>query len=230
MDDLGPRLSAWLTERPRRVLPLTGRAAAVLVPLFQRDGAWWMVFTRRTDTVRSHAGQISFPGGRHEPADTDLAATALRESHEEIGLHPADVRLLGALDDLETVFGVRVTPWVGLVPDAYPYVLQADEVAELIALPVTHFLDPARQRVERWQADDGRQRDVHFFDRDVEPPVWGATARIVAKWLAAMAADPETGRTVLETLANGAIPQLGEVDGPERLRPEPGAGARPDGG
>lgn len=181
------RLAARLATRRRRELPLTGRAAAVLVPLFERDGRWWLLFTRRPDTLRSHAGQISFPGGRHEPQDPDLAATALRESQEEVGLAPADVRLLGPLDDLETVYGVRVTPYVGVIPDRYPFVAQASEVAELIELPVAHFRDPANLRVEQWQADDGRLRDVHFYDRGVEPPVWGATARIVV--------------TLLETLA-----------------------------
>ena len=78
---------------------------------------------------------------------------------------------------------------------------------------MAHFLDPAKLRVERWQAEDGRLRNVHFYDREVEPPVWGATARIVAKWLAAMAADREAGRALLETLANGALPRLDGVDG-----------------
>lgn len=201
-------LVAWLAGRKRRELPPVARIAAVLVPLFERDGRWWMVLTQRTDTVGSHAGQISFPGGRWEPADADLAATALRESHEEIGLDPAHVRVLGALDDIETVYGVRVTPYVGLIPDDYPYVLQAAEVAHLIELPVSFFLDPARRRVEQWLAADGRPRDVHFYDREVEPPVWGATARIVALWLEGMAADPGNGRAALETLANGAVPPL----------------------
>lgn len=195
------RLAAWLAGRPRRGMAPHGRPAAVLVPLFERDGAWWVVLTQRTETVSSHQGQISFPGGRHEPDDPDLAATALRESWEEIGLAPGHVRLLGPLDDHATVFGVRISPYVGVIPAGYAYRPQAEEVAAIIELPVAFFAHPANRRIELFPMPEGGAREVHFFDRPAGPPVWGATARILATWLDALAADPQEGRWLLETLA-----------------------------
>lgn len=202
--DLPERLAAWLAGRPRRELPEHGRPAAVLVPLFERNGAWWTLLTMRTDTVATHQGQICFPGGRHEPHDEDLAATALRESHEEIGLDPAHVRLLGPLQDHVTVFGVRISPYLGVIPADYPFRPQVAEVAALIELPLAFFTDPANRRIELFPDPAGGHREVHFFDRDPEPPVWGATARILALWLDALAADPDEGRALLETLTRGA--------------------------
>lgn len=195
------RLAAWLAARVRRDMAEHGRPAAVLVPLFERDGAWWVVLTQRTETVSTHQGQISFPGGRHEPGDPDLAATALRESWEEIGLAPAHVRLLGPLDDHSTLFGVRISPFVGVIPAGYAFTPQASEVAAIIELPLAFFLAPANRRIELFPAPDGTEREVHFFDRPAGPPVWGATARILATWLDALAADPGEGRALLETLA-----------------------------
>lgn len=210
---LEDRLAAWLGARPRSALPGVGRPAAVLVPLFERAGGWWVLLTRRTETVTTHQGQICFPGGRHEPTDESLAATALRECHEEIGLAPDAVRLLGPLDDHQTVFGVRISPYLGLIPADYPFRPQADEVAAIIELPLAFFTNPANRRVERFPAPTGGHREVHFFDRDPEPPVWGATARILAHWLDALAADPVEGRMLLETLTGGAGTSLDGASG-----------------
>lgn len=201
---LEERLAAWLAARPRRDLPPHGRPAAVLVPLFERDGAWWVLLTRRTETVATHQGQICFPGGRHEPQDESLAATALRESHEEVGLDPSAVRLLGPLDAHVTVFGVRISPYLGVIPAGYPFRPQPEEVAALIELPFAFFASPGNRRVELFPMPEGGHREVHFFDRPEGPPVWGATARILALWIDALAADPGEGRMLLETLAGGA--------------------------
>ncbi len=185
-------------------MPPDGRPAAVLVPIFERDEAWWVLLTQRTETVGTHQGQICFPGGRHEPGDETLAATALRESQEEIGLDPNAVCLLGPLDDHATVFGVRISPYLGLIPAGYPFRPAPDEVAALIELPLAFFADPANRRIELFPMAGGGYREVHFFDRDPDPPVWGATARILALWFDALAADPGEGRALLETLTGGA--------------------------
>src|SRR5215472_5481517 len=134
MDELAVRLAAH--ERP--VLePAEGqRRAAVLVPLFVRDGALRVLLTRRTETVERHRGQISFPGGVEEEDDATPFATAARETEEELGIPTEDVRLLGALTPLTIVTDFFVEPFVGAIP--YPHVLRpADaEIAEVIDTPV----------------------------------------------------------------------------------------------
>jgi 8-oxo-dGTP pyrophosphatase MutT (NUDIX family) len=109
-----PRCS---TRSRRRAIEVAGsQDAAVLAPLFERDGELHAVFTRRRGDLRIHAGQVSFPGGRREPGDADLVATALREAHEEIGLDPAAVTVLGALHPTPTVVSdIAIYPVVGLI-------------------------------------------------------------------------------------------------------------------
>jgi 8-oxo-dGTP pyrophosphatase MutT (NUDIX family) len=181
----GPRLTA----RPRRVIaPGVTKASAVLAPLFWRDGRLHLLFTKRSDHVTTHKGQISFPGGRHEPGDADLLATALRECHEEIGIPPEQVQVVGPLNDITTLGGVCITPYLGMVPAGFAYVTDPREVAAMLEVPVAVFLDPARLTTQTHQFDDGRTRTVYFFD--VGPDVvWGATARIVKEWLDLMAAE-----------------------------------------
>ncbi|MFN3431468.1 MAG: NUDIX hydrolase [Candidatus Sericytochromatia bacterium] len=179
-------LSRVLATRPRREISAEGMGrAAVLVPLFWREGVLHVLFTKRTDTVSTHKGQISFPGGRVEAHDETLLHTALRESHEEIGLAPEHVRVLGALDDTVTLRAMRITPYVGLIPEPYPFTLQTDEVAYLLDVPLAHFLDPSRLRIEEMRHPDGVVRPVHYYTMGSEL-IWGATARIVKEWLDAM--------------------------------------------
>ena len=124
----------------------------MLVPIFRHpdDGEWHVVFTRRTETVDSHKGQVSFPGGRSDPHDADRVATALREAHEEIGLAPGDVQVIGTLDELLTVSQYRVTPIVGLIPWPYPFRLSPGEVAEVFDVPFAWLADPVNVE-EQWR-------------------------------------------------------------------------------
>lgn len=154
------------------------RSAAVLVPLYVRSGRVHVVLTRRTDTVRHHRGQVSFPGGGWEEGDPHLRATALREAHEEIGLRPRDVEVLGVLDDMPTaVSGYVIRPFVGRIPADYGFVPQAREVARVFTPPLDVFADPDLRREEIWERD-GVRFPVTFFDVDGET-VWGATARLM---------------------------------------------------
>ena len=153
----------------------------MLVPLF-RDvgGALHAVFTERRADLRRHAGEISFPGGRREPQDADLLATALRETHEEIGLPPERVELLGALQPTPTfVTDYAIYPFVGLIEPGFAWVLAEAEVGQVLELPLA-----------RLRAGHGRPRLIRRglpFRTDVYDVdghrVWGATARIVADLL-----------------------------------------------
>ena len=158
-----------------------GKQAAVLVPLFlDADGALHAVFTERRADLRRHPGEISFPGGRRDDGDADLWSTALRESQEEIGLPPADVELLGALQPTPTfVTNYAIYPFVGLIEPGFAWVLQEREVAQVLELPLAAVRDGYdRRRLVR--------RGIPFRTDTYETGghvIWGATARIVADLL-----------------------------------------------
>jgi 8-oxo-dGTP pyrophosphatase MutT (NUDIX family) len=180
---------AWLRQRfadGRAVTPIaTGdghlwrqneelRPAAVLVPLVRRHAGLTILFTKRTDHLYDHAGQISFPGGRTEAHDGSPAATALRETFEEIGLPQSRVEVLGSLPDYTTVTGYHVTPVVGLVSPPLALSLDAFEVAEAFEVPLTFFLDPGNHQRNTLQYQ-GRTR--HYYAMPFEQRyIWGATA------------------------------------------------------
>ena len=172
-----------LQTYPRRELSAPERRlAAVLVPLYRHNGDYGVIFTRRSDTVLYHRGQISFPGGGHEVQDTSLQHTALRESAEEIGLQPAHVQVLGQLDDLLTTgSNYLVRPFVGVLPYPYPFILDYRETASIIEVPLTWLRqhNPPSQE-QRYHA--GRLVQSFFFDYN-EHVIWGATAKIVKQFL-----------------------------------------------
>jgi len=172
----GPRPVEALESEPRR--------AAVLVPLFVRDGGLWVVLTRRTETVEHHRGQISFPGGGEEPDDESLLDTALREADEEIGVAPADVRYLGALSPIVTVTDFYVEPFVGAIPQPYVFRPAEAEIAEVIEVPVAALLRPG---VLERRVLAGREEPVLFYHHGAHV-IWGATARILKELLDAIAA------------------------------------------
>lgn len=149
-------------------------AAAVLVPIVARPEELTVLFTRRTAHLRAHSGQISFPGGRVEPQDAGPEATALRETHEEIGLQARQVELLGKLSDYHTRTGFRITPVVGLVSLPLELRLDAQEVDAAFEVPLAFLLDPANHQR---QAREYQGRTVHFFAIPYgEHYIWGATA------------------------------------------------------
>lgn len=158
--------------------------AAVLIPLFPRGGELVAVFTERRADLRRHPGEISFPGGRQDEPDEDLRRTALREAHEEIGLDPEHVELVGALPPVGTfVSGYRVFPFVGTIEDGYEWVLQEAEVEQLLELSLPALLKgfESRRLMRRGVPIKTPTYTVegHF--------VWGATARIVEHLLERLA-------------------------------------------
>jgi 8-oxo-dGTP pyrophosphatase MutT (NUDIX family) len=181
MEDVATRLRRRV---PSRADGETGasRRAGVLVPLFVRDGALWVVFTRRTETVEHHRGQISFPGGGEEPDDESLLDTALRETEEEIGVAASDVRYLGRLSPIVTVTDFYVEPYVGAIPQPYAFRPAEAEIAQVIEAPVAALLDP---KIFETRAFPGRPDPVLFYNHG-EHVIWGATARILKELLDAL--------------------------------------------
>ncbi|ELY60806.1 NUDIX hydrolase [Natronolimnohabitans innermongolicus] len=155
--------------------------AAVLAPIIERDGEDHLLFTRRADHLGEHPGQMSFPGGGAEPVDETILDTALREAHEEIGLEPAAVDVVGQLDDIRTITEYAVTPFVGRVPDQ-EYVRDGSEVAEIVVLPLSGLLDPANYEYERRDHPYYGDIVIHYFHVDGYT-VWGATGRILVQLL-----------------------------------------------
>lgn len=150
--------------------------AAVLIPLYWTDGGPVAVFTERHADLRKHAGEISFPGGRNDPGET-LLDTALREAHEEIGLDPADVRVLGALPSMGTfVSNYRIHPYVGTFPESREWTLSEREVAQVLEYPLADLA--VAHRAERlWSK--GVPVKTSTFLMDDQHLIWGATARIL---------------------------------------------------
>lgn len=153
------------------------RSAAVLFPLTWRAGRVEVVLTVRNAALRSHPGQISFPGGKVDAGDVDFAATAIREASEEIGLAPDDVTVLGALGECVTGTGYRVIPVIGVIPPGYPFQPDAAEVAEIFQVPLSYLLDASRhQRLSR--VFEGVRREYYAIDYG-RYHIWGATARMI---------------------------------------------------
>jgi 8-oxo-dGTP pyrophosphatase MutT (NUDIX family) len=197
------RIRAALAVRAPRALEIPGfRPAAVLVPLLARPEGPTLLFTRRTETVPHHKGEISFPGGGREGGE-DAAAAAIREADEEVGLPPGSVEVLGALDDLPSIARYVVTPIVAAVRAPPPaFSAAAFEVLEPFELPLSRLLDPGVRRASLWDparlpseaaravaasrvafedvdAETGHWR-VWSFHADERRVVWGLTARILA--------------------------------------------------
>ena len=188
---LGARIP-WIQEvrarlenhrRPDEAAPEGSRRAAVLVPLFVRDSALWILLTRRTDTLEHHRGQISFPGGAEEGDDESLLVTALRETREEIGVAEDAVVYLGALSPLATITDFYVAPFVGAIPHPYPFRPAESEIAELIEAPLAALMDPG---VLEKRLLPGRDEPTLFYHYGPHV-IWGATARILKDLLEALA-------------------------------------------
>ena len=159
------------------------RASAVLVPLYEHDGQVWVVLTRRAAHMRFHRGEVSFPGGGRD-GDEPLVTTALREAHEEIGLDPAVVEVVGELDHLSTISSASfIVPFVGILPERPDdLVANADEVEHIIHVPLVELLAEEVYREEVWSFGEA-ERPIFFFEL-VGDTVWGATASMLRRLLA----------------------------------------------
>jgi 8-oxo-dGTP pyrophosphatase MutT (NUDIX family) len=165
----------------RELEPGVTRASAVLAPLYDLDGETHVVLTRRTWDLRSHQGEVSFPGGRCDPGETPEEA-ARREAKEEIDLDPGAVEIIGELDHLATFSSQSyIVPYVAALPDRPDTTPSEAEVAAVLHVPLAELLDPSIYREERWVFVDS-ERPIFFFEL-VGDTVWGATAAMLRQLL-----------------------------------------------
>jgi hypothetical protein len=161
MDPLADRLTILLTKR-RSIIKTEweARQAAVLIPIYSEKGEWYLVYTRRTEQVEQHRGQVSFPGGLVEELDQSAQETALREAEEEI------------------------LPFIGLIPWPYSFQLNADEVARVFSVPLRWLMDPGNLELRyRLPTTEGPEVPVYYFKPFEDEIIWGATARITLNLL-----------------------------------------------
>ena len=185
-DDIRFRLEEY--SRPAVSLPpeRTFRAASVLIPLACDENEWNLLFTRRTEHLQNHKGQVSFPGGSADPEDTDHAATALRETYEEVGISVEDIEVLGCLWDMPTITGFLITPVIGRIPWPVDLCLAPEEVSRAFLVPLRWLADPANHAEVELDLPDGRHEKVIYFNPFMGEKIWGATARITLNFLRAI--------------------------------------------
>ena len=175
------RVRKLLASRtPRKAHDTALKQASVLLPLFegQAGGAPALWLVRRSVEMRAHSGQVALPGGKREPGDVDLLATALREMHEEIGLVPGEVDVLGALDDYATHTGFVITPYVGWVSNPFTPEPRATEVARVFAVPLATFdVDPRPITMSL-----GSSKRIVLSYEAAGETIWGITAAILRRF------------------------------------------------
>ena len=169
----------WLTAAPQ--------PAAVLIPFLRVSDDWHILFTRRTEKVADHKGQVAFPGGRADPDDPSPEYTALREAEEEIGLKSADVTILGRLQELPTITNYCVTPVVGVIPWPYPIRLEEIEVCRAFYIPLAWLSDPSHHEIrKRILPGTSTPLPVIYFHPYDGELLWGVSAQITVNLLVAL--------------------------------------------
>jgi len=171
----------YSTYKPETKTSTDTVRAAVLCPLYVEEDILKILFIKRSQTVRTHKGEISFPGGVKEIQDFSLEATSTRETEEEIGVQVNDITIFGGLDEVNTTTGFLVSPFVGTIPHPYNFKISEDEVDSLITLAINDFLEP-RNKI-----------DFHYFNGRLLQPqlayningqvIWGATAKIMWQFI-----------------------------------------------
>jgi len=172
------KLSKALNQHSKQKISNKGLTlAAVLIPVFSSDGKDYLLFTKRTNLVETHKGEISFPGGVHDKTDKSLLHTALRETNEELGVNAKDVEILGELDDVETNTNFIISPFVGIIPYPYNFKVNDKEIESLLYVPLESLLN-GDNFWEESRDYNGGSYPMYFY-RYENNIIWGATAKIV---------------------------------------------------
>ena len=159
------------------------RRAAVLIPLICKDDTWQILFTRRSDTVHDHKGQVSFPGGAVDPKDLNPIEAALREANEEIGLMSDNVCVLGKMNDFPTISRYLVTPVVGRIQKPFEMRLSPGEVSRVFAIPIKWLVNRSNWEEKPYQTSSGEVHRVKFFKEYDGEILWGITAHLTVMFL-----------------------------------------------
>lgn len=173
------RLRKLLANREKRQIGDTRlTASAVLIPIYEDKGEYHSLFTRRSNSLESHKGEFTFPGGKRDDGDKDLLATALRESFEEIGLNPQDAEVVGEFDDERTLTSnFVIVPFVAFIPYPYEFHINPHEVEEIVGVPFSALQDDNNLQVKLVARGGETFHDCSYdYQGNV---IWGATARIV---------------------------------------------------
>ena len=157
------------------------RKASVLIPLLEIGGEIFVLFTKRAKHLRSHPGQVSFPGGKEDNQDSNSLDTALRETHEEIGLNPEKVEILGRLDQIISLYNYLVTPFVGLISSDFIPNPNRDEIEIVFKVPLSFFMNSKKHWSEEYESSSAKVL-IHHFDFD-RFDIWGLTAKLVLRLL-----------------------------------------------
>ncbi len=185
--------------------------AAVLIPLFFKDGQAHILFTKRTTKVATHKGQISFPGGRKDDTDPDLLFTALRETEEEVGIKPNKIEVFGQTDIFLTNSDFLVSPFVGAYPHPYNYTVSKDEIDRLIEVPLLHLLNEEIFRIQKITRY-GHEWKIHYynFNGDV---IWGVTGFLISNFLSIIfGLQRDIGNEIVRTKDGDSGPTIKQTD------------------
>jgi 8-oxo-dGTP pyrophosphatase MutT (NUDIX family) len=178
---LGRLADFYASYKPQTQSITAGVRAAVLCPLYIEDETLKILFIKRSQSVRNHKGEISFPGGVKDKSDESLINTSIRETEEEIGVKKSDITIFGSLDEVNTSTGFLVSPFVGTIPYPYPFSLSNNEVDCLINVAVDDFLKPENE-IDFYYFN-GRQLSPQRAFRIDGRTIWGATAKIMSQFL-----------------------------------------------
>ena len=157
------------------------KRASVLIPLLESEGELFILLTQRSEHLHSHAGQVSFPGGKQDTQDANSLETALRETHEEIGLPPEKVEIIGTLDQILSLHYYLVTPFVALIPDDFVPIPNTGEIEAVFKVPLTFFMNGDNHRTEEFKTPIATVFAHHFDFQGYD--IWGLTAKLILRLL-----------------------------------------------
>jgi 8-oxo-dGTP pyrophosphatase MutT (NUDIX family) len=158
--------------------------AAVLIPLFRIQASWQILFIRRTEIPGDkHSGQVAFPGGACDSIDNNAEEAAIRETHEELGINPNDITILGKLNQFITITNFIVTPIIGMIPWPYPLHIEPKEVSRVFTIPLAWLNDPSNREIFVRKLPNGKPAKVIYFNEYDGEILWGASARFILTFL-----------------------------------------------